>query len=352
MSKKIVLGLMSGTSLDGLDCCAVEFDERETGFAFNIIATKTFGYASELIERLKKSKSLSALELLELNIDLGRVFSDCCNRFITDNDLKIDFIASHGHTVYHQPEKNLTLQIGDGQVIANSVGLPVVCEFRTKDVLLGGQGAPLVPIGDKFLFPDNDICINLGGIANLSYQKNDEIHAFDICSCNLGLNLLASELGLEYDNNGENAAQGIVDKDLLTELNRLPFFKANHPKSLGAEWFEDEFWPLILKSNLGVKNKLATVAEHIAIQISEVTNPLLGQNILMTGGGAFNTHLINRLKSKSNKNIVVPSKQIVAFKEALIFAFLGFLRFNNKVNVLKSVTGAKKDSSSGQFFYP
>lgn len=352
MKKKSVLGLMSGTSLDGLDCCAVDFELIDGVWCFHIVKAETFKYDTNLYEKLEKSKELSSIQLLELDVELGRYFGEVCKKFISTHNLNTDFISSHGHTVFHQPKKQITLQIGNGQIMSNITQLPVVFDFRTKDVMLGGQGAPLVPIGDRLLFNEYDVCVNLGGIANLSFDKDPDRIAFDVCSCNMGLNYLANQLGLEYDESGKIANSGKVDVTLLDELNNLSFFKLPYPKSLGAEWFDSEVKPIINKSKVSVADKLSTFTEHIALQLAEVINGQNGTNVLITGGGALNKFLIDLIKAKADKDIHLPSKEIIEFKEALIFGFLGVLKMENANNVLSSVTGASKNSCSGIIALP
>ena len=352
MKKKSVLGLMSGTSLDGLDCCAVDFEYKNGNWHFDIIRAETFKYNRNLYKKLEKSKELSSIQLLELDVELGNYFGQVCNEFIGTHNLKVDFISSHGHTIFHQPEKQITLQIGNGQIMSNITKLPVVFDFRTKDVSLGGQGAPLVPIGDMLLFNEYDVCVNLGGIANLSFDKNSDRIAFDVCSCNMGLNYLANQLNLEYDESGKIAKSGKADNDLLIKLNELAYFKMPYPKSLGAEWFEKNVLTIIQESNISIADKLATLTEHIAFQLAEVINSQNGQNVLFTGGGALNTFLIDLIKGRTSKNIQLPSKETVEFKEALVFGFLGVLRMENINNVLSSVTGASKNSCSGIVAWP
>jgi anhydro-N-acetylmuramic acid kinase len=274
-------------------------------------------------------------------------------QFIISNQLKPDFIASHGHTVFHQPNKGFTLQIGSGQSMAIELGLPVVCDFRSKDVALGGQGAPLVPIGDKKLFSGYDACINLGGIANVSFdnEKGERV-AFDICPFNMGLNYLANKLGFDYDDAGKNAKKGKLSSVLLEELNQLDYYSQPYPKSLGVEWFNNYCLPLINDESIPVLDRLHTFSHHVAAQIKITVEGIEGKKVLLTGGGAYNSFVIKVLKQTCDKSFVTPPGSIIDFKEALIFAFLGMLRMNEEINVLKSVTGAQKDSSSGIIVLP
>lgn len=343
-----VIGMMSGTSLDGLDIAAVDFFYSDENWSFKIAEAETVAYTSEWEDRLRNSPELSGEKLIQLNADYGRFLGQEINRFIKRTGFVPEIIASHGHTVFHQPDNHFTFQVGNGADIAAETGITTIADFRTGDVALGGQGAPLVPVGDRLLFSKYDACLNLGGFANISYEKNDSRLAFDICPVNFVLNFLARKEGLQYDKNGELGKAGNVNEKLLNQLNGLPFYKQNPPKSLGKEWMDNQFFPVIEASNLSVQDKLRTAYEHIASQIAS-TAPGNGK-MLVTGGGAFNTFLIEQIKKHSKAEIVIPEKMIVDYKEALIFAFLGLLRMLGKTNCYSSVTGAKKDSSSGVIF--
>jgi len=353
MIKHTVIGLMSGTSLDGLDMSAVEFIKKDKSWNFNFLKNKTIDYPSDLALKLKNVTQLNGEQLSLLNVNLGEYFGQSAKSFIKDFNLKIDFIASHGHTVFHQPKHKLTLQIGSGQEIANATNLPVVFDFRSKDVSFGGHGAPLVPIGDKLLFSQYDACLNFGGIANVSFENDKSQRvAFDICPFNMPLNYLANLLGLTFDESGSIAKSAKVNQQLLTKLNAIEFYSKSPPKSLGIEWFSVVFLPILNAFNVSTEDKLSTVSYHIAIQITNIINQINGSEILLSGGGVFNTHIVNLIQSLTNKTIVIPKKEIIEFKEALIFGFLGVLRMENEINVLKTVTGALNDSSSGQIVYP
>jgi anhydro-N-acetylmuramic acid kinase len=263
--------------------------------------------------------------------------------------LRADFIASHGHTIFHQPQKGFTYQLGSGQALQTSSGLPVVYDFRSLDVLLGGQGAPLVPIGDRHLFGDFDVCLNLGGIANLSLERGKDRIAFDICFCNSGSNLLIAEIGKSFDDKGQRAATGEVNSKLLNQLQKLyGKLRAKRP-SLGRELFEASFKPLLENSGISLEDKLATWTESAAIEIITSLPADKKVFVLCTGGGAFNSFLMSRIlhHASDNVSLIIPSDEVVKFKEALVFAFLGVLRVRGEVNCLKSVTGARTNSSSG-----
>ncbi|WLD22729.1 anhydro-N-acetylmuramic acid kinase [Flavobacterium dauae] len=351
MKKFKVLGVMSGTSLDGIDCAVVEFTKNNGVWSFDFISGKTVPYTNQWYDKLQNAICLSESDLHLLNIEYTYFLGELLNNFVVENHLTdLDFIASHGHTVLHQPEKGITLQIGNLPIIADMLSLPFVCDFRVQDVALGGQGAPLVPIGDRLLFADYDYCLNLGGFSNISFEENKERIAFDICPVNTLLNHFAKKLGNDFDESGNFAALGTINQDLFNKLNNLSFYNQQGPKSLGIEQVNTVYLPLIEKYQLSAQDHLATVTEHIAYQIASVLKKS-NSKLLVTGGGAFNQHLINRLKFYvPNTTVVLGSKELIEFKEALIFAFLGVLRVTNTDNVLSSVTGASKNHCSGIIF--
>jgi anhydro-N-acetylmuramic acid kinase len=344
------IGLMSGTSLDGIDLVYVKFDKNKYQ-NFEIIHAETIAYASFWKDTLQKGIHFSSDELAALHRDYGLFLGNTINDFIAKFQiLNIDFIASHGHTILHQPAKGITLQIGDGQIIANSTKQKVVCDFRTQDVKLGGQGAPLVPIGDELLFSDFDFCLNLGGFSNISFKEDNSRIAFDICPVNIVLNFYANTLGFNFDESGTIASKGILNETLLERLNALSFYQQKPPKSLGLEWVQETIFPLIDALETNVPAILRTFVEHVAMQISAIIYQ--NKSVLVTGGGVFNSFLMDRIAYHSKVKIVLESKKLINFKEALIFAFLGLLKLDNQVNCLKSVTGASKNHSSGVIFYP
>ena len=340
---------MSGTSLDGLDIAYCSFKLIENKWSFKINSSLTTNFTKQLLKELTESKSLNGLDLMKLHNELGNFIGVSIADFIKSNNIdrnKIDCIASHGHTVFHQPEINLTTQIGNGATISALTKLLVICDFRTTDVALNGQGAPLVPIGDKLLFSEYDYCINLGGIANLSYEENETIIAFDICPVNIVLNKLSVELGKPYDKNGDLAKSGKVNYALLEELNKLEYYKKTTPKSLGIEYIEAKVFPIIDSYKISSEDKLRTFVEHTSIQISN-TIKSINKKVLLTGGGTFNSFLAERIQSNTNNNVIITSNQIIDFKEALIFAFLGVLRLRKESNCLQSVTGATQNNIGG-----
>lgn len=347
-----VIGLMSGSSLDGVDIAYVNFSHDNKKWFFQIVEAGNVPYSEYWKEQLSLAFNKDKEELKELDKEYGRYLGSITKKFIMKYDMEPKLIASHGHTIFHRPEEGFTLQIGDGQEIANATGLMTINDFRTEDVEKGGQGAPLVPIGDRHLFDEYPICLNIGGIANVSYETEERRTAYDICMANQLLNYLAGKLGYDYDNNGCFAQQGTVNPELLNILNDNPYYKQDAPKSLGREFFENVQHKVIDDSELSVYDLLATATEHIALQITNSTNHLDATKMLITGGGAKNQYLINRIKALSKHEIVIPDTMIIDYKEALIFAFLATLKMEGKINVLSSVTGASSDSSSGKIWMP
>lgn len=336
---------MSGTSLDGLDIILASFQKTGQKWDFRIEKAETVTYPEDMSRDLRNAVDSNNKQLHDLDISLGRFIGNTVKHFL-DKD-QVDFIASHGHTIFHQPEKGITLQIGSGEDIAESSGLPVINNFRVKDVSLGGQGAPLVPVGDRDLFSDYAYCLNLGGIANVSFERENTRLAFDICPFNMALNELANQNGLDYDDKGLMARKGKVDNQLLDALNKIPYLSDKAPKSLGLEDYRKYWQPLISSSSLYIEDKMCTFTEHAAMAIGK---QLVGANdhkTLITGGGTFHDYFISRLKSYTATAIVIPNKQLIEFKEALVFAYLGLLRHSDRPNCLASVTGASQDSSGG-----
>ena len=343
-----VIGLMSGTSLDGLDIVYVKFQKSDYA-NFEILSAETISYSHIWKERLQSAINLDKNGTSVLHNEYGVFLGIKTKEFISKNNIqKLDFIASHGHTVFHQPEKGITLQVGDGEEILKATNCTVVADFRTQDVQLGGQGAPLVPIGDRLLFSGYQACVNLGGFANISYERNDLRIAFDICPVNIVMNYYSNKMGLEYDDKGIIASKGTIHQGLLKELNSLPFYSKKPPKSLGLEWVQQYVFPLVDKYKLDSHNILRTFLEHVAQQISQIIQPF--DTILFTGGGVYNDFLIKRIEDIGKNNIIIPADDIINYKEALIFALLGLLKLQGQVNCLSSVTGAQKNHSSGKIF--
>jgi len=350
MKKYKVLGIMSGTSMDGIDYALCEFVKNDDSWECKISAAETIPYSNEWEKKLGNCHNLSGYELLKLDMEYGYYIGENAKNFLKRNGLKADFISSHGHTVFHNPKEKVTFQIGNGAAIASASSLTTVCNFRILDVALHGQGAPLVPVGDAILFSDYDYCLNLGGFANISFLWYKKRVAFDICPVNIAINNLSRQLGKGFDEDGNIGRQGKVDMPLLKALNSLPFYKELNPKSLSREWTEEFFFPLFNHDHLSIHDKIRTLYEHIAFQISRILTGKSSKKILITGGGAHNKFLIELIKSKTNMKITIPDKQIINFKEALIFAFLGILRMRNEYNCLSSVTGSRHDNIGGVIY--
>jgi len=347
-----VIGLMSGTSLDGVDLASCVFTLQEKRWSYQIEATETIPYPEEWLALLPYLLKAHAFTYAKANSDLGYYFGRLIKDFVLTHHIEADYVASHGHTVFHQPRVGLTAQIGSGAAIAATCGLPVICDFRSTDVALGGQGAPLVPIGDALLFSDFPYCLNLGGFSNVSYDAGGKRIAYDVCPVNTILNQLAGRVGLPYDRDGLIARSGNIDLPLLEKLNALSYYDQKPPKSLGFEWNNEWIWPLINSVSLSVPDLLRTVVEHIAFKLSLSLSDFERGKILVTGGGAKNVFLMERLAAHSKHVLVIPSDTMIDYKEALIFAFLGVLRVRGEVNCLSSVTGASRDSVGGTIYLP
>ncbi|MGJ8685592.1 MAG: anhydro-N-acetylmuramic acid kinase [Nonlabens sp.] len=344
-----VIGVMSGTSLDAIDIVNVEL-VRDVSWSFHVKAAKSIDYTNLWRERLSNAVRLDENNLKVLNKDYTHFLAQSINAFVNEcNVNKLLAICSHGHTVHHQPQNGFTFQIGNLPDLARLLNTRVVCDFRVQDVKYGGQGAPLVPIGDKLLFSQYDFCLNLGGFANVSYDNNEIRIAYDIAPVNVVLNNLANKLGAEYDDKGAFAKAGSINTQILNQLNILEYYNLQAPKSLGIEWVNSEIWQILSHIN-DVNDALATFTEHAAIQIAKVFNP--NSTVLVTGGGAYNIFLLERIRYHCNASLIVPDKQLVEYKEALIFALLGVLRLRNENNCLASVTGASRDHSSGEIYLP
>ncbi len=348
---------MSGSSLDGLDIVFAEFHENAGNWSFEIKAADCYEYSNKWEQQLQNATSLNALDYQLLHTDYGHYLGKEINRFIDEKNLhyQVGLIASHGHTTFHLPSKKMTAQLGDGSAIAAETGLPVVSDLRSLDIAFGGQGAPIVPIGEKLLFKEYSMFLNLGGIANISFNSPDQYIAYDVCPANRVLNLLAERVGKQYDEGGIMAASGNVNEDLLNKLKDMDYYKLSHPKSLANSFGTDEVYPLIQSFALPHTDALRTYAEHIIHQVKfavadnyklQTTN----YKLLVTGGGAFNHFLVERLSEELLSvgiEVVVPDENLVKYKEALIMAFIGVLRWRQEYNVLSSVTGADRNSIGG-----
>ena len=348
-----VIGVMSGTSLDGVDLAHIHFKILNTKWSFEILECETIGYDSNWVNRLKNAIDSTSEELTLLNQDYTVLLGTIISNFIQKHSISnLDAVCSHGHTILHQPQKKVTLQIGNLPMIASICKQTVVCDFRIQDVLLGGQGAPLVPIGDKILFAEFDYCLNLGGFSNISFDYNNQRIAFDISPVNTVLNFYANQLDLDYDDKGAISRSGNINENLLRDLNTIDFYKKGFPKSLGFEFVKEIILPIIETYSISIEDKLRTFTEHIAIQISMVLSNRTGK-LLITGGGAYNDFLIERIQNYlPSVEIIIPTSKVLEFKEALIFALLGVLKLRNEINVFSSVTGSQKDHSSGFIYKP
>lgn len=359
---------MSGSSLDGLDIafCRLE-TARGTGVfgikKWELLEAETLPFTAEWQQRLRQLPSASAVDFCRTDAAFGRFMGELVNQFLVEKKLPstaVDGIASHGHTIFHEPAQGFTTQIGDGAALAATTGCMVVNNFRTSDVALGGQGAPLAPMADKMLFPGYDFYLNLGGIANITCHTDDDIIAFDVCGANQALNALANLLGMPYDEGGQIAAQGQFDMDLYAQINKPAYFSQPYPKSLANQWVQQELTQPCLNASSSIEDRMHTVCRHIAYQLSQAARQVFGNErfarekyrMLATGGGVFNSYLMQFIQQElPNIEIVIPDENIVKFKEALLMALLGVMRLENVPNCMSSVTGAAKDAIGGGIWH-
>lgn len=340
---------MSGTSLDAIDIAYIEL-VRDVHWSFQILKTKSIEYSKQWKSKLGQAVTSSPIDIEPLNSEYTNYLAHTIKDFIhSENIDDILAVCSHGHTVFHQPNDGYTLQIGNLPHIAQLIGVRTICDFRVQDVLLKGQGAPLVPIGDQMLFPKYDYCLNLGGFANISSNIAGRRIAFDIVPVNVVLNHYSLMLGREYDDGGAFAKAGSINSLLLNKLNQLPFYSCKPPKSLGMEWVNTRVWKM-MEAEADPQNALATFTEHIAMKIA--AELVINSKVLVTGGGAYNTYLIERILHHSGAQLIIPDPLLIEYKEALIFGLLGVLRLRNEHNCLASVTGAQLDHCSGEIYLP
>lgn len=354
-----VIGTMSGSSLDGLDIAFVELQQVSGVWTYNLRSAVCYEYPKEWMDKLQRARTLNALEYQMLDAEYGQYCGEQINRFITDNNIQyqVQLIASHGHTTFHIPDKNISCQLGCGAAIAATTGINVVNNLRSMDVALGGQGAPIVPIGEKLLLGNYLFYLNLGGIANISLNHGDKYIAFDVCPANKVLNMLAKKSGRQFDDEGHIAEHGKVDTPLLDILNDFEYYKMPYPKSLSNDFGTDVIFPLIDKRNDDNADDLRTYVEHICVQVADAVKKLqhhfnlpAESKMLVTGGGARNVFLVNRLRevlAELNVSMDLPADDLIDFKEAIIMALIGVLRWREENNVLASVTGASRDSIGG-----
>lgn len=362
MNTTKALGLMSGSSLDGLDMAFCEFQfENGVVKSWQIVQAETLPYSEAWQDRLRHLPQASGRELLLAHAHFGHLMGELVHVFLQKHQLQPDFIASHGHTIFHVPKEKMTLQIGDGSAIAAVTGYPVVCDFRSMDVALGGQGAPMAPIADRYLFSAYDFMLNLGGIANITANINGKYIAFDIGGANQVLNKLVQPLGLEYDAGGKLAASGTLNEALLQQADALPYHQEAYPKSLGNDWVQEQLIPIYTQFDAPVADKLHTACVQIARQTAKDIAQIIQKEqftkknyrLLATGGGAFNDFQMQCFREACQPlsiEIVVPDAAIIGFKEAAMIALAGLLRLKNIPNYIASVTGATRDAIGGAVY--
>lgn len=349
-----IIGLMSGSSLDGVDLALCEFDQQENTLFWKILKSSTCSYSAEWKSRLINLPISSARDLMLADYEIGYLFGEMVWDFAKGQS--VDYIASHGHTLFHEPENKMTCQIGNGAAIAQTAGITTINDFRSSDISLGGHGAPLASIVDRDLLTDYAALVNLGGISNVSFTKKGSVFAYDVSPCNQLLNYLAAKCGLEYDKNGEMASRGQSHQGLMDEFLKFEFYKLDHPKSLDNNALQKYFFPVLDGFDLSVMDKMSTAVELIATTLTDELQKELSSTedvakVLLTGGGAKNKFLVERIRQLNpNQQIVVPDETLIDFKEALLMAYMGYLRVMGKTNVACSVTGAEKDSISGAIY--
>ena len=346
VKKYNVIGIMSGTSCDGLDLALTSFWYSKNKWNYELINNSEVIYTTKLRNKLLRCSELNAYDLKKLDIELGKFISDKTSKLINTSNEKVDLISSHGHTVFHEPKEKINYQIGNPFEIYNNIKIPLVYNFREFDVILGGQGAPLVPYGEKKLFRDFNFCVNLGGIINISSLNNKNLFGYDVCPGNIILNSLARKLNYEFDLDGGLSKKGEYNENLFDELNKLEYYNKNFPKSLDLLYIKKHYLPVF--KNIKVEDSLKTFINHIAYQLNKSIKEK-NNTVLLTGGGALNKHLLEKINyyNKLDVNFIVPNKKLIIFKEAIVFGFLGLLRYLNKKNIDKSVTGSSSSSSSG-----
>lgn len=351
-----VLGLMSGSSLDGLDLAYCEFTLENEQVTWNLLIAETLPFSEMWQSRLAHLPFQNASVYAKTHIYLGYYFAELCNAFINKHQIQIDFIASHGHTIFHDPEKRYSAQIGDGAAIAAMTGIRTIDNFRTQDIALGGQGAPIAPIADRYLFKGYDFYLNLGGIVNISCNANDRFIAFDISGANQVLNRLAGEMALPYDAGGQLAASGQLLDDLFEKSNAPVFLKNPYPKSLSNQWVQETLVALFMDYEGSIPDRLCTMVHHIAYQIQQSVREIIRREkmqtrdyrMIATGGGALNNFLMKTISGyNSNIQMTIPDRKMIEFKEAAMIALMGVLRVEGIPNTISSVTGASSDTISG-----
>lgn len=342
-----IIGSMSGTSIDGIDLALIEFSVAND-INYKFLASKTYKYSEDWVQKLRYNPTISAADLFKLDHEYAIYSAEVINKFIQEFDLnreEINCVAHHGHTYLHRPDLGYTFQLGCSPILSDLVQLDFITDFRKEDVALGGQGAPLVPIGDLYLFKEYDACINLGGFMNISFQEGNSRTAYDLGSFNYILNHLANKLGLEYDKEGSIARSSKADSSLLEKLTKLDYYQRELPKSIGAEYAEAYIIPLVDQFETTVA--ISTYTKHAALIVAKEVDNHSFKKILLSGGGAHNLYFIDLLQELTTAEIVVSNQELTDFKEALIFALLALLKREEKINVLSSVTGSNTDHSAG-----
>jgi len=354
------IGLMSGSSLDGIDLALTTF-EVETQpkgelrvLHWEIEKSKTIPYPAQWVSDLQKAPEMSGLELSLLHSKLGNYFGQVVLEFSKETDSPIDYISSHGHTVFHYPQKKMTLQIGDGAAIAALTGIDVFDNFRLQDIAAGGEGAPLAPIVDAYLFPEIKYTLNLGGIANINIKTANGYLAYDLCGANQILNALSKEAGKEYDENGQIAAKGQIIPKLLRQANQWDYLRLAPPKSLDNRQVQNHTVRLFSSYPSPLEDRMFTAVHHIGYQIAASIHPHVGfvpEQLLITGGGALNTFLVSVIKEYLSPNIEIikAPDSLINFKECVLMGLLGLLNIYQLPTTLPSVTGAKWKTVGGCF---
>lgn len=357
---KLALGLMSGTSADGLTVCAVQIRP------FRVRHFHNYKYPPKLQQKLLRAYQLNAAQLSELNYELGLLYAKTVARFLKQFHLSptdIGVIGSHGQTILHAPNATIphTLQLGVADFMAAQFNVPVVSDFRTKDMALGGQGAPLIPFFDESVFGQGKpkMLLNLGGIANLSVVgKKVNTQGFDIGPANSLIDLCAQLLFKKpFDKNGTFAAKGTPDKDCVKKLLTQPFFKQRPPKSLdkndfGRAYLDRYFAPLLRRN---AHDAIATVtyftATATADQISRFIPRRYQQELIVSGGGCYNKTLLKFLRELLPHLKITTSAEYgidPQAKEAAAFALFAWLALHRKINHCAKATGARRASILGK----
>jgi anhydro-N-acetylmuramic acid kinase len=356
-----VIGVMTGSSLDGIDLAFTKITVKDGHYAHEILISECVPMPQKWKIRIEQLVMQNAVTYLKTSAFFGHFIGDRIAEFIEKHQLQnqLDFIASHGQTVFHQPENLFTSQIGDGAAIAGKTGFPVVCDFRSIDVALGGQGAPVAPIANKMFYSNYKMFLNLGGIANIAVNVNGKYIAFDVTAVNLALNKIARMKGVEYDHDGNLAANGAVDERLFSEMNSSFYYDKDYPKSLSGGWVSKVMMPTLQRHNISIEDKLRTIVEHVAHQLNKSLEKIQqkenisfskSDKMLVTGGGAFNKFMIQRMEEMLPITLVVPDEQTVKFKESVLMALMGVMRVRNEENCLGSVTGAARNAIGGAIY--